>query len=350
MHFKKKIASNLNKCYSIAPLHYNGKQHFLVAAEKKDPCLLFDIEGNLEKTIWDSPGGTMSMVQVPNTNGQFLATWKFYSPNDSADAAIVLAQPLGSGQWKVRTICKLPFVHRFDILRAGNTYYLLACTLKSGHLQKDDWSMPGKVYFAELPEDLSVFSETNPLPLTILKEDLHKNHGFFHFHKNGCESALVTCEEGIFKFTPPSSPSLEWKIEHMLSLPTSDAALIDLDGDGIEELVAFSPFHGANIHVYKQTNEKWNLIYSHEPNTEFLHAIWCGNINGTNAAVIGHRGGDRDLLLLSYDSNSHQYVTQIIDHDCGPANVTWISNEEHGFLVSTNREINEIAIYEIDNT
>ena len=41
----KKVLANLEKCYSIAPLHYKGAEHILVAAEKTDRCILFDIDG-----------------------------------------------------------------------------------------------------------------------------------------------------------------------------------------------------------------------------------------------------------------------------------------------------------------
>ena len=32
----KKVLANLEKCYSIAPLHYKNTDHILVAAEKTD--------------------------------------------------------------------------------------------------------------------------------------------------------------------------------------------------------------------------------------------------------------------------------------------------------------------------
>ena len=106
MKVSKKVIGNLEKCYSVAPLTYKGKKHMLVAAEKVNQCRLYDLEGNQEEVIWEGPGGTMSMVQVPGSDGQFLATHKFYSPNDSK-AKMKCSLPERPENGRVRTLAGL---------------------------------------------------------------------------------------------------------------------------------------------------------------------------------------------------------------------------------------------------
>ena len=63
MKVEKKIVSNLNKCYAMSQLTYKGENCFLVAAEKQDPCYLFTEDGTLLDTVWEQPGGVMTMTQ-----------------------------------------------------------------------------------------------------------------------------------------------------------------------------------------------------------------------------------------------------------------------------------------------
>ena len=132
MKVEKKVISKLNKCYAISNLNFKGKHCFLVAAEKSDPCYLFSENGDFLETVWEQPGGIMTMTPVPNTDGQFLATHEFYSPNNSLNARIVIATPKSKDNWEIRTLAKVPFVHRFGILNRGGVNYIIACALKTG--------------------------------------------------------------------------------------------------------------------------------------------------------------------------------------------------------------------------
>lgn len=60
--------------------------------------------------------------------------------------------------------------------------------------------------------------------------------------------------------------------------------------------------------------------------------------------MIGHRKGNRDLLKFSWENG--QYQAELVDHDCGPANAYDFHRDGKDYVISTNREINEIAMYE----
>lgn len=349
MKITKKVIGNLEKCYSLAPLDYQGKQHMLVAAEKVNQCRLYDLDGNLEDVIWEGPGGTMSMVQVPGSDGEFLATHKFYSPNDSKEAKIILASPSEDG-WKIKTLANLPFVHRFDVISRNGINYVIACTLKSGHEYKEDWRSPGKVQVCCLPEDLSEVNEENPLDFKVIKEGMLKNHGYCKAVVDGIESSFAASNEGVFRFTPPADENGTWEIEQILEEPASDMTFADFDNDGEMEILTISPFHGEKISIYKKQDEQYKNVYTYEKDAEFAHGIWGGEICGKQSVLIGHRKGERNLLLFTCtDALNLKFQAEILDSDVGPANVLHYEKEGTDYILSANREIDEIALYKVES-
>lgn len=347
MKAEKKVIGHLEKCYAVAPLFYNNKNHILVAAEKRNACLLFALDGTQEDVVWTEPGGTMSMVQIPGSNGQFLATHRFYSPNDSKEAEIVCVTPEAKGEWKVNTVVKLPFVHRFDILERNGTRYLIACTLKSNHSYRDDWSSPGKVYAAVLPDDLTIFSGSQQLHLHVIYSGLTKNHGYCRAAEKNMETAVISAEEGVFHFIPPADISGKWEIEKILDEPCSDGVLIDLDGDGMRELAVISPFHGDSVSIYKKRDKTFEKIYTYGKSAEFSHAIFGGTLCGKPTVVIGHRKGERNLIAFSFSPETGTYSSQILDSGCGAANIYKYNVGKEEYIAAANRETDEIVIYNI---
>ncbi|OOB79618.1 MAG: hypothetical protein BEN19_07335 [Epulopiscium sp. Nuni2H_MBin003] len=345
MKVKKFKTHSLEKCYAIAPLRYNKKDYILVAAEKVNRCLMFDLEGNLEDTIWEEPGGTMSIVQVPNSNGIFLATHKFYSPNDSKEAKIVIVSADKNGNWSIRTLVELPHVHRFDIISRDGQYYLVAATLCSGRDFKDDWAHKGKVYYAKLPEDLSAYNEDNQLELTVIKDELLKNHGYFRGYENGYEYCVIGSEDGVYKIVPPKKGEQEFEVIQLLDTPASDMTLVDLDNDGNLEMIVFSPFHGKNLDIYKLKDMRYDKFWSFGETFEFSHALWSGEINGRPMAILGHREGKKQLIAVTMEAG--EVVTYVLDENVGVANTLAYKNEDKTYIVSANREIDEIAFYEV---
>ncbi|MBR7017125.1 MAG: hypothetical protein IKI12_11890 [Lachnospiraceae bacterium] len=350
MKVTKKVISDLNKCYSIAPITVEGKPCFLVAAEKKDPCYLFSEDGEKLETVWTEPGGVMTMVQVPGVDGQFLATHKFYSPNDSLEAKIVIVTRKGKDDWEVRTLCNAPFVHRFGILKHGGTNYLIVCCLKTGHEYKNDWRFPGACFGAELPKDLSSYNEDNTLPLTLIMEGMLKNHGYSLTKHGGHDAALVGCEEGSFLFDPPAVKGGDWEVTQILDIPTSDSVLCDFDGDGKPELGVISPFHGNSLTIY-HLDEHGNYVPQWkygvpEKETEMLHATWADTILGKPSWIVGWRKGTKNTIIITWDAEAGDYMTEFIDQNTGCANAMhFVNSKGQDVVIGTNREIDEAALY-----
>lgn len=349
MKVRKTVLAKLNKCYAIAPLDYQGKRHFLVASEKSDPCCLFDSDGMLRDTLWTGPGGVMTMVQVPGTDGQLLSTAKFYSPDESLDAELVFVTPKGSGRWDMQTLTLLPHVHRFDILSRNGVNWLLACTVKSGQdFPEGDWSYPGKVYAAVLPEDLSACDRGHPLELRVIKDGLHRNHGYTRCTRGGIPSGLIAADEGVYVMTPPETPEGEWQIEQILARPTSDALLLDLDEDGAEELCTLSPFHGEHVTIWHRAENGYIPVWTFKEGAPFSHAICGGTIAGVPTFVTGHRAGKKKLLAIRYDKAAGDYTVTVLDEGRGPANVLhYVNQNGTDVLIAANRESDEVAMYEI---
>ena len=349
MKVRKTVLAKLNKCYAIAPLEYRGKPHFLVASEKADPCCLFDSDGMLKDTLWTGPGGVMTMVQVPGTDGQLLSTAKFYSPDESLDAELAVVTPKPDGRWDMQTLAPLPHVHRFDILTRNDVNWLLACTVKSGQdAPEGDWSYPGKVYAAVLPADLNVFDLDHPLKLQVVKDGLHRNHGYTRCVRDGVPAGLVAADEGVFRMTPPETPEGKWQIEQLLGYPTSDALLLDLDGDGQEELCTLSPFHGENITIWHQGENGFAPVWTFPEDAPFSHAICGGTIAGAPTFVTGYRAGKKNLMAIRYDRGTESYTVTLLDEGRGPANAMHFVNDEGvDVLIAANRETDEVAMYEI---
>ncbi len=340
MRVEKIATHHLEKCYSIASLQVEGVPHIVVAAEKVNRCLLFSAQGELVDTIWDEPGGTMTIVPLPDKSGRFLASQKMYSPNDALEAELVLVSRSGLGQWQVEPYLSLPFVHRFEILNANGINYLIAATIKGGHSHRDDWSVPGKIYAGVLDNSFS------PPRLEPVLEGITRNHGFFKASNKDGDYVVISGDQGVFKIFPPHKESSGWESEKILDKAVSDIYFIDIDGDGIDEMVTLAPFHGDELAIYKFIEGSYELIYTHPQEMGFAHALWGGIWSGKQVLFFGHRQGkSRDLYLITYEEGEYNF--KVIDKDVGPTNLLGYQNSGDFYLVSANREIDEVAFYKI---
>lgn len=340
MKIEKQFLTEMNRCYSANSIVVDGQTRIMLATEGEGPCLAWSGPVYSEShTVWGGPGGTMSIVPIPGTNGEFLAVQKFFKMFQWEEAKVVHVRPLSADGYEVTDILHLPYIHRFDLLTVGSRHYFIGCTLATTKESKEDWSNPGKIWVGE-------FTGVGPLKLQVLKDGLTKNHGYSRLDRNGKACGLVTCEQGAFEITPPQTPGAEWRVEQFMDWPISDISAVDIDGDGELEFATIEPFHGTFFRIYKKINGVFTKVFEHSETTEFYHVVVGTTLAGVPAFIGGCRRGKQQLFYVHARCKAPlELEAVVIEEGVGPSNVYVLHEAGRDIIVSANREKAEAALY-----
>jgi hypothetical protein len=337
MHFTKKHLCDLPFCYAVTQIQLDGRTQILMAPDAYGPCFSFDTETLEKETVWEGPSGTMGMVQLPGRNGDFLAVQRFNPGFQAQEAEIVYVHRVVRG-WQVKTLLKLPYVHRFDILQRAGLRYLVCFTVCTSKKNEEDWSSPGGIYAAQLSDDFS-----QPVALDQIGGGMTRNHGYWRVQNEGYTSALSACDQGVFEVLPPDQQNGKWTLRNILAKPVSDIALCDIDGDGVDELAAIEPFHGTDFVIYHKTEEGYTPVYRYPQKLAFCHVVWGGRLRGQPVFIGGCRAGNQELFLLRNIDGSIQSET--IEIGSGPSNVTVVRDPRQDLIAVANRGTGQGALF-----
>lgn len=343
MKIHKQVLDTMERCYAAGSLNIDGRLYAVLASEAiGGPCYAYTGENFSEKeVIWESAGGTMSLLQIPGTSGEFVAVQRFFPGFKSEEAKLVRGRRDERFGWIVEDLAPLPFIHRFDMFQVEDEIYILAATLCGSKKDREDWSVPGKVYVGKLP---SVAGEG--VSFTPILEGLYKNHGYSHGNYEGSEAGFITHEGGICVVRPPLEKGGKWVTRHIMDGAVGDVALCDLDGDGADELVTIEPFHGDSFLVRKKIGDEYREIYKYSNNTQFAHAVAGCTLRGKPAAVCGARRGDGELFILQRGAPGEEWCgVTVVDKGVGPSNVAVVNQDGRDIIISANHSRNEAALY-----
>lgn len=340
MIITKVLSRQLEKAYATAIMEVNGELNYVVATEGFGPCVAFNEITGEESNVWDGPGGTMNIVPIPGRKNEFIATQDFTPTFQAKESKIVHAVYGSDSKWTVKPIMTIPYLHRFDVFMLHGKLCFIGATLCEDKESKEDWSKPGKVYVAEISPEIS-----KPLTLTPILEGITKNHGFCKGTWNNKAAYLVSGSEGVFALYIPEKDGDVWTSEQLLSHEVSDMAICDIDNDGSMELATIESFHGSRGIIYKSIDGKLTPIHEHE--YEFGHVVWGGKILNKPSFIIGGRKGNRELNCFQMDGTSNKITHFTIDNTGGPSNIAVLNKANSDVILAANREIGEVAIYEI---
>ncbi len=332
-NINKTVLCDIPKCYTALGLIINGSPALIYAGEGDGSIQALRGSGFQERQLISSGGGgTMSLVPIPDQEGWFFASRGFYSMVDCQDSEIDIVRFDGS-LFVLKKIASLPYLHRFGMIAgADGTRYLVAATLHSHKDDKEDWSHPGHLYYGVLPSSLA---EPFHVQMVMLPGDYYIHHGFYVGSGSHSPAVYTSSREGVFKITPPNVPGGAWQIDHLIQEAVSDIAVLDIDGDGKDEIAALLPFHGDQCKVYRDIGGTYAEIYRHPPGNDFYHTAISATLSGRPVFLIGARKGDGELFLLSWEGG--QVSCRSLDREIGPCSGAVLNTPDADYLLIASR-------------
>ena len=155
----------------------------------------------------------------------------------------------------------------------------------------------------------------------------------------GDNTLLFSGAEGVFYMVREDG---KWAVKQLFDHEVSEFGLIDLDGDGKDELVTIEPFHGNTLNVYKNTGEGWEKLYTDE--LWFGHGLSCGMFNGEPVIVVGNRRGSLTLNLSRRQADG-SFSREILEEQAGPTQTQVFTADGQDYILSANQLKNEVALY-----
>lgn len=316
-----------------------GEHDFLIAASENETGSAYSYNLNKEyekNEIWNNIGGTMTMVQIPESLS-FLATQRFY-PGFNAASCELVRLSFVDGKWEQKKVRDFPYLHRFDLIERNSKIYFIGATITEKKEYMEDWRTPGSIYVGEYDRNANQL-----INLKVITNNLIKNHGYSAFKEKNY--SLITSEEGIFRLNYPTSES-DWSIQQVYDLPVSDIAAIDFYQTGeLSHYLVINKFHGKKLTIL---NNKFQIIKEIEEKFPFSHSIWGGVINGKPCFLFGNREGKQDYYMIDLveEDSALEVKFNKIDHQVGSTNTLVYNKNDINYIASANREINQVAIYQ----
>ncbi len=345
MKIEKRVYGVLEKAYCLNFLPLKNAMTLIAASEKEGGgCVRYDFDSGAATQVWENRGGTMTICPTDDRGG-VLAVQNFFMGFQAETARIVCTQQDEKGVYgKEQVFAELPFVHRFGLVEANDhsAKYVVACTVTTAKDNRDDWSRAGSVLISEYdtPFTKPVFTE---------RCKLHKNHGYWHGTYNGRDVVFISAEEGLFALYPPKTKGAAFEMEPILSREISDAVAVDIDNDGIDEIMAIEKFHGNLVTINKRVNGEWVVVY--ETEATFAHALWAGKLLGRNSFLMSYRKNDAELLLFTQAADGSIEKTRIDAHIATP-NIDVFQKNGKAYIVAADRtdpQAETTVVYELSN-
>lgn len=335
---KKKVILNIQSVYTANAFHVGNEMYVGAGSETTPQVYLSSLSSGESSLVDGCPGGVMSFVPVPGRQDLFYSIMGLFPPFVGLEAGVFMHRRTADG-WETVRAMHLPFAHRCDILNKDGRNYIFAASCSKHKDNPADWSQSGELYV--IPLDGNGLPEEPELVYNVI----WRHHGMLKAVVEGEETILFSGAEGIFRLVLDDSG--KWQAVSIFDQEVSEFGLIDMDGDGEDELVTIEPFHGNTVNIYDRTPEGWDKKYSGE--LSFGHGLSCGMFGGEPVVVVGNRRGSLTLdLIKAIDFSKGEFSREAIEQEAGPTQTQVFTTEGIDYILSANQLKNEVALYTME--
>ena len=337
MDFERIKLADLPMVYVVAELHLGGRRYLAAASEARGGrALIMDPETRETADLWLGDTGCMNIVQIPGQE-RLLAITRFYPVFDSKNAAVCLLEPTEQGYmhpWRMREVAHVPFCHRIGVVESSKGLFLLACQVCGDKAYTEDWSVPGALLTARIPEA----GDESEWRLTRAYDGLFRNHGL-NIEKGSQIS--ISADNGVLRFDMADYSEGDAMIpSHIRKTPTSDISRWEDESGTLE--AAIEPFHGNRGAAYAMEGWETKPLASWE--IEFGHVVWIGRLCGRRAVILGSRAG-REKALEIVPLDTGERLT--LEVGAGPTQITVYEEGDDTCILSANHEPGEVLLYKL---
>lgn len=331
---EKQVILNIKNVYTANAFVSGSHTYIGAGSETEGLVQVYDMFSGSAKNLERCPGGMMSFVPVPDQPGNFVSVMGLFPPFLGKEAGLFFHEKQGEG-WKSRRAFDLPFAHRCEFLPNTRKNILIAASVSKYKENPADWSQPGELYAVEIAEDKAWKAR-------IFDSSIFRNHGMGRYIIDGEEELCVSGAQGVFSLQLDQKGSI--KLEPLFHKEVSELSFIDLDGDGLSELITIEPFHGNVLNIYKRIGGDWKLKFSSP--LSFGHGLSSGFFNGSALVVVGNRRDSMDLESFTVDNIDTGAVNKtVIETEVGPTQTQVFSYNKKDYILSANQKKNEVALY-----
>ena len=329
---KKKKILEIKSVYTANAFKVDGRTCVGAGSETTPAVYLQDLASGESSLVDGCPGGVMSFVPVPGHPELFYSIMGLFPPFVGADAGVFMHRRTATG-WETSKAMALPFAHRCDILDKDGKSYVFAASCSKFKENPADWSLSGELYVIPLDSD-GLAGEPE-----LVYNKIWRHHGMLKACIDGVETILFSGAEGIFYMVLSDS---KWSVKQFFDHEVSEFALIDLDGDGVDELVTIEPFHGNTLNVYDCQDGQWVKLYTDE--LWFGHGLSAGMFKGEPVFVVGNRRGPLTLNMYRRLADG-SFGRETLEEEAGPTQTLVFTADGVDYILSANQLKDEVALY-----